>query len=115
MVWRPSELITIDGQLNIEEYINVLDTSVLSFVRVYAIPDQDPIYFVHNRSLIHTSRMVREWFACHPEFIVIDWLSKGCDCNLLENLWGIMVNEWGLEDKTRASGERRPLETYERG
>ena len=109
----PGELVTIDGQLNSLEYINILETSLLPSVRAYAIPDPDPIYFVHDKSPIHTSRLVRDWFARHPEFVVIDWPSKGCDCNPIENLWGIMVNEWGVEEKTRAAVERKTREVWE--
>lgn len=58
-----------------------------------AIPDPHPIMFVQDRSPIHTARIVSEWFREHPEIILINWPSKRCDINPIENLWGIMKSE----------------------
>lgn len=54
----PGELVTIDGYLNAEEYINILETSFLPAVRAYCIPEPEPIWLVQDRSPVHTSRAV---------------------------------------------------------
>lgn len=109
----PGELVTIEGHLNSEEYVNILETSFLPAVHMYAIPEPLPIWLVQDRSPIHTSHLARNWFSRHPEVRLIDWPPKGPDCNPIENLWGIMMQEWGVEEKTRQSVERKAREVWE--
>ena len=102
----PGELVTIEGNLDSEQYINILETSLIPSARAYAIPEPLPIHLVQDRSPIHTSRAVRRWFDNHPEIILLDWPSKGCDCNPIENLWAFMVQELGDGgEDTRGSGK----------
>lgn len=98
---EPGELVTIDGHLNAEQYINILETSLLPSVRAYALPESHTIRLVQDRSPIHTSHAVRDWFE------LLDWPSKGCDCNPIKNLWGMMVREWEVADKTRQAVENK--------
>lgn len=109
----PGELVTIDGYLNAEEYINILETSLLPSVRSYALPEPNDIILVQDRSPIHTSHAVMSWFRQHPEFHLIDWPTKGCDMNPIENLWGIMVDDWEVRDITRDAAERKTREVWE--
>lgn len=109
----PGELVPIQGHLNSEEYVNILETSLSPSVRAYALPEPLPIIIVQDRSPIHTSRRVREWFHNHPEIQVIDWPTKGCDINPIANFWGIMKQEWGVEEKTRESTEQKTREVLE--
>lgn len=82
----PGELAKIEGHLNSEEYINILETSLLPSVRAYALPEPENILLVQDRSPIHTSRAMTQWFREHPEIQLVDWPPKGCDCNPIENL-----------------------------
>ena len=52
-----------------------------------------PIRFVQDRSPIHTSNLVTEWFEDHPEFELLPWPPKGADFNPIENLWSEMVRD----------------------
>ncbi|KAK3891902.1 hypothetical protein Pcinc_002614 [Petrolisthes cinctipes] len=61
----PGELVTIDGHHNAQEYINILETSLLPSVQAYAIPEPNNIVLVQDRSPIHTSRAVMDWLRQH--------------------------------------------------
>lgn len=57
-VW--AELVDVEGNLNSETYINILETSFLPAVRANAIPEPLPIYFEQDNSPIHNSRAVKQ-------------------------------------------------------
>lgn len=84
------ELVPIEGNLNGEEYINILETSFLPSVRAYALPEPLPIYMVQDNCPIHTCRLVKEWFTRHQEIRLLPWPPKGCDIHPIENLWAII-------------------------
>ncbi|KAK4328650.1 hypothetical protein Pmani_000972 [Petrolisthes manimaculis] len=107
------ELSLIEGHLDSNEYINILETFLLPSVRAYGIPEPHPIYLVQDRSPIHTSRAVRAWFAAHTEIILFDWPTKGCDMKPIENLWAVMKQEWALEAKTKQAVNRKVREVWE--
>lgn len=107
------ELVTTEGNMNSCDYINILETSFLPSVRTYAMVELLPIYMVQDRSPIHTSRIVREWFSHHPKIRLLDWPPKGCDINPIEHLWGIMKREWEVEEKTKAEIIRKSNEVWE--
>lgn len=84
----------INGRLNSEQYIDVLENCLLPTTwEHYGL---GPIPFVQDRSPIHTSHLVREWFNVRPEFDLLPWPAKGADLNPIENLWSEMVRE--MED-----------------
>ncbi|KAK4301123.1 hypothetical protein Pmani_026706 [Petrolisthes manimaculis] len=56
--------------------------------------DQERFLFIQDRCPIHTSWIVQRWFREHPEIELMDWPSKGCDMNPIENIWGNIVNTW---------------------
>lgn len=107
------ELTVIDGNLDSHQYINILETSLLPSVRAYAIPEPEPIYLVQDRSPIHTSRAVMAWFRAHPQIRLVEWPTKGCDCNPIENLWALMKQEWEVEERTRETVSRKATEVWE--
>lgn len=87
------DLTQIDGFLNLEKYIQILETVIPS------IRAPNPIRFVHDKSPIHTSRLVRDWFAEHPDIQLIVLPTKGCDVNVIENVWAMMVRTWDTQDE----------------
>lgn len=112
--YGPGELTRIDGRFTSNDYIQVLEEVMLPSVRAKAIPEPDPIIFVQDNSSIHTSRMLKQWFAENPEIIVIDWPNKGCDMNPSENLWAIMTQDWDVgEVRTNLAIEQKAYEVWE--
>ena len=56
----------VDGTLNARECILILENVSLLTVRAMVIPDGESIIFVQDKSRIHTSHVVTEWFRRHP-------------------------------------------------
>lgn len=81
----------IRGRLNADKYIDVLENSLCP--TAWARFGLEPIPFVQDRSPIHTSHLVNEWFESHPEFRLLPWPAKAADLNPIENLWSDMVRE----------------------
>lgn len=107
------ELTDIEGHMNADQYINILETSFLPSLRAYAIPDPQPICMVQDHSPMLTSWAVKRWFEVHPQIILLDWPPKGADCNPIENLWAHLVVEWDVEEKTREAVRRHGHNVWE--
>ena len=108
------ELVRVDGTLNGREYIQILENVMLPTVRAMMIPEPEPFIFVQDKSRIHTSHVVTEWFRRHPEIQVMDWPVKGCDMNPIENLWGIMKKEIQIgPERTCRAIDRAVREVWE--
>ena len=49
------------------------------------------------------ARVVTRWFQEQRDIEVLDWPSKGCDMNPIENVWAHIVNAWEpAAERTRA-------------
>lgn len=112
--YGPGELVKIEGRFTGQDYITILEEVLLLTVRSMALPHPHPIILMQDRSPIHTCRVVKEWFSQHPEIELIDWPSKGCDLNPIENLWAIMCREWDVGDDVSCDGiVRKAQEVWE--
>ena len=92
------EIHRINGRLNGEQYIDVLENSLIP--SAYARYGLGPIRFVQDRSPIHTCNVVQEWFEQHPEIELIPWPAKGADFNPIENVWSEMVRDMDARNVT---------------
>ena len=89
------EVVRIEGRLTAEKYVTILQDFLLPSLRERDFPAHPgPIIFVQDRSPIHMARVVREWFANQNVLQLLEWPSRGCDCNPIEHVWANMVNSW---------------------
>jgi len=80
MLWR------IEGNLNSEQYVHILENIMLPSVRERY--PEGRIVFQHDRSPIHTSRRTRAWFEEHADEVVeLYWPGKGFDISPIEPVW----------------------------
>lgn len=88
------ELAPIHGRFNSEQYLEILEEVMVPSVRTYALPYPERVIFMQDNCPIHTARIVRRWFQDQRNMEVLDWPSKACDLNPIENLWANIVNDW---------------------
>lgn len=94
----PGEIVEIGGRLNGRGYKEILEESFFPTARnVY--DDEEPITFIHDGCSIHNSRVVNEYIAGNDDLILIRLPPKSPDLNIIENVWGKMVQLW---DHTQA-------------
>ena len=98
----PGLFLQIEGRFVKEKYLDILQNSLLPWIRA-RFGDQ-PVRFVHDRSPIHTARVIQQWFAEQPGIEVLPWPSKGADLNPIENIWGDIVKDFDARD-SRTSDE----------
>ena len=67
---------------------------MLPSVKAYVLPYSERVIFMHNRCSIHTARTVTRWLNDQRNLEILDWPSKACDMNPIENVWASMVNVW---------------------
>lgn len=87
-------LVHIEERFTAVKYTEILLKHFLPSLQEKNYPYTGPILFVHDRCPVHTDKVVQEWFANHPNLQLLEWPSKGCDANPIENLWANMVNCW---------------------
>ena len=88
------ELTHIEGRFTAAKYIEIIEECFLPSLRDSPYPFNCQIVFVHDKCPIHTARIVQRWFMEHPNLELLNWPSKGCDMNPIENIWANMVNCW---------------------
>ena len=54
---------------------------------------------------VHTANIVREWFEHRPEFDVLNWPPRGADMNVIENVWGTMVQDLQMHSQPVANSD----------
>ena len=88
------ELAHIEGRFTAAKYIEMLEECYLPSLRDSPYSFSGQIVFIHDKCPIHTARIVQQWFMEQPNLELLDWPSKGCDMNPIENVWANRVNCW---------------------
>ncbi len=86
-------LIRIDGRFDGDNYINILNDTVLPY-----IDDEfnlEEFFYYQDNSPVHRSRIARQWFNDHFFLGQLLRISvKSFDINSTENVWGIQKVGW---------------------
>jgi hypothetical protein len=100
----PGELCQVTGRLNSRDYIEILNDVLLPSLRVY-YPSINPVYVVQDNCSFHNSRIVRHWIDQQEKIELLDdFPPKSPDLNPIENLWGLMAQQWDpTEARTKAT------------
>lgn len=65
---------------------------------------------MQDNSPIHTARVVRTWFEEQRGVELLEWPSRGCDLNPIENVWGNIVNSWKVAEPGQERTARQLLD-----
>jgi len=89
----PGPLVRTTPHMNSEEYIQILSNVMLPYI-AETFPRIPFVNFVQDNSGVHRARVVQNWLAAQCNLRTLNWPAKSPDMNVIENLWGIVVQEW---------------------
>lgn len=88
----PGEISEVSGRMNSRGYIEILNEVFLP--TVHNVVPSEMVYFMQDNSSVHSSRMVRNWIDRQTNLELIKMPPRSPDLNPIENLWGLMVQDW---------------------
>ncbi|KAL7302951.1 hypothetical protein TKK_0004178 [Trichogramma kaykai] len=88
----PGSIFEISRRMNMWDYQTILNDSLLPTVLQTYLRDE-VIYIVEDNSSVHTSRVVRAWYANQPRLHRLNHSRKSPDLNFCENMWFRMVKK----------------------
>lgn len=93
----PIELCEISGRMRSDTYLDILRDVFLPSAKI-VYPDNHRITFIQDNSSVHNARRVQNWIAEQVDLELIKIPPKSPDLNPIENLWGLMVQNWDCNE-----------------
>lgn len=75
----------MNGRLDTIKYIHFLE------ILRNAAGSENSISLIHDHNPVHRSRAVCTWFEAHPQFVIIPIPKKSGDCNILQDIWTLLI------------------------
>lgn len=86
--WGPGDLSWIEGNMDAETYVDVLDSYILPTVKYYGM-NRKTMLFQQDNASSHTASKTKK-FLRKARISVIDWPVRSPDLNIIENVWAYM-------------------------
>jgi len=85
-------LVPTTPRMNAAEYVRILEEQLVPAAA--DIFGEEEFFFVQDNSPVHNANLTRDFFAQHPWIQLLRWPRYSPDCNIIEEVWGMMVKEW---------------------
>ena len=75
----------ICGKFNQYKYQRLLERHMVLYARL--LHPEGILQFQQDNHPVHTSKLIRDWFARRQDIVLIDWPRRSPDLNPIENMW----------------------------